>query len=250
MVEYVVQKHDTITAIKERFNVTWKQIQRQNPHAVGKLGESGRWFLKEGAGLTFEDEASGTDAATFQDQLKLSSQRLVHTVCSGDTLWGLSKAYGVDVKAIADLNGLENPDLIQVGQSLSIPEIQSSKPEKDTETRQSLSSESTALKAGEENADSPDARSVEKECLDALARDSMPMPLYTGELSIPEYGPTDSISAENAVADGLTLNVVETNAAVASTAPGAPVEVGNEMLHRFQIRSVLIQFGFPSPPTD
>jgi len=228
MIEYIVQKNDTIPVVKERFNVTWKEIQSQNPYAVGKIGETGHWFLKEGAKLTFENTNPGMDAATFQDQLKLSSQRVVHKVRAGDTLWGLSKTYGVDVAAIADLNGLRNPDLIRVGQVLSIPEIKNLNSDKELEAGGLVSPDSPAAKVGEGNAYSPDARSVEKECLKALAGDIMPMPLYTGELSIPEHGPKAPHPEGNAGAESLFPKVDETKAAAIS-APGVNGKTGIDL---------------------
>ena len=44
-----------------------------------------------------------------------------HTVGAGDTLWGLSRKYGVSVDAIRQANGLSS-DVIVTGQSLSIPQ--------------------------------------------------------------------------------------------------------------------------------
>jgi LysM repeat protein len=43
-----------------------------------------------------------------------------HTVQSGDTLWGLSKKYGVSVEALRTMNALTT-DTIKPGQTLKIP---------------------------------------------------------------------------------------------------------------------------------
>lgn len=43
-----------------------------------------------------------------------------HVVSSGDTLFGLSRKYGVSVDSIKQANGLSS-DIIRTGQSLSIP---------------------------------------------------------------------------------------------------------------------------------
>lgn len=43
-----------------------------------------------------------------------------HTVKKGETLSGLAKRYGTTVKALADLNGIENVNLIYIGQVLTI----------------------------------------------------------------------------------------------------------------------------------
>lgn len=45
----------------------------------------------------------------------------VHTVRSGDTLWGLSKEYNVSVQALASANGLSEKSTLQIGQKLTVP---------------------------------------------------------------------------------------------------------------------------------
>ena len=45
-----------------------------------------------------------------------------YTVQSGDNLSKIGKKYGVSYMAIAEANGIENPDLIHPGQELIIPE--------------------------------------------------------------------------------------------------------------------------------
>ncbi len=50
-----------------------------------------------------------------------SAGSTVHIVKAGDTLYSIARYYGVDAAAIAQANGLVNPDYIYVGQSLTIP---------------------------------------------------------------------------------------------------------------------------------
>ncbi|KAK6919693.1 LysM domain [Dillenia turbinata] len=50
-----------------------------------------------------------------------SKQRIVNIV-KGDTLWGLSKKYGVSIEAIKEANGLTG-DTIYAGKKLVIPDI-------------------------------------------------------------------------------------------------------------------------------
>jgi LysM repeat protein len=44
-----------------------------------------------------------------------------HTVQSGETLGAIAATYGLTSAAIANANGLANPNLIRVGQRLIIP---------------------------------------------------------------------------------------------------------------------------------
>ena len=44
-----------------------------------------------------------------------------HTVVPGDTLWDISRTYGVSIQTIIEANEIANPDRIRVGQILIIP---------------------------------------------------------------------------------------------------------------------------------
>lgn len=48
-------------------------------------------------------------------------QRTIYTVQGGDTLSGIASRYGTTYQALADYNGISNPNLIYVGQQIVIP---------------------------------------------------------------------------------------------------------------------------------
>ena len=43
-----------------------------------------------------------------------------YTVAKGDTLWSISRRYGVSVNDLVRINGITNPNLIVIGQKILI----------------------------------------------------------------------------------------------------------------------------------
>lgn len=64
----------------------------------------------------------------FHDYRRAASdgrrQGVYHVVEPGQTLWRISRTYGVDVEEIAVLNGIPNPDRLRAGARLFIPRAQ------------------------------------------------------------------------------------------------------------------------------
>jgi len=56
---------------------------------------------------------------------KVSGEALstVYTVKPGDTLWSISRIFGVSLNELKELNGIQDGDLIKVGQVLRLPEV-------------------------------------------------------------------------------------------------------------------------------
>jgi LysM repeat protein len=67
------------------------------------------------APAAYEEESS--DAAV---SVTPTSEPRIHTVVRGDTLWGLSKQYGVSVSSIKRENSMVN-DIVVLGANLKIP---------------------------------------------------------------------------------------------------------------------------------
>ncbi len=47
----------------------------------------------------------------------------IHVIKSGDTLYSLAKTYQVPVDAIAKANDIKNPENLQIGQRIIIPQL-------------------------------------------------------------------------------------------------------------------------------
>lgn len=53
----------------------------------------------------------------------LYAEPLVHILKRGDTLYSISRQYGVPADAIMAFNNISNPDRLQIGQSIKIPDV-------------------------------------------------------------------------------------------------------------------------------
>ncbi len=154
MIEYHVQKGDTIAGVTSRLNTNWEALQKNNPQSIGKA-KNGNWFLKEGATITTENsfdksllKAQATKTSPVsQEPIHISQQQtklmhsinakheqvlpsmpatnkeesITHTIKAGETLWDLAiNKYHVHVKDIMKENGITDPKTLQIGQQITI----------------------------------------------------------------------------------------------------------------------------------
>jgi len=139
MTIYKVQKGDTIAWVTQHMQTDWQTLKKQNPAAVGRLQRNGHWFLKEGAEVKVDKESFSS--VLEQATQKSASQQAktegggntkgyaTYTVQPGDTLWGLAvEKFHVNLKDLVHDNGIENPDMIQVGRKLRIKKDQPQQP--------------------------------------------------------------------------------------------------------------------------
>jgi rare lipoprotein A len=141
MINYHVQKGDTIAAVSKRLNTNWETLRKNNPESIGKA-KNGNWFLKEGATVnapqSFEQSlqkaqqqsiAATTKKVQLPDTID-NPKTTTHTLQAGETIWELAvKKYHVHVDDIMKDNNISDPRTLQVGQELTIR-----LPEKGTET--------------------------------------------------------------------------------------------------------------------
>jgi uncharacterized protein YvpB/nucleoid-associated protein YgaU len=114
---YVVQEGDTLQSIADTFGVDPEAIRRSsympNPDAL----EAGQVIVIPDPGQ------SPSEAAQMAAELEGTSPwvQTAHWVSGDDTLGSIAAMYGHDPQALADFNGLENPDSIAPGQRILIP---------------------------------------------------------------------------------------------------------------------------------
>lgn|GEM_PF-1073919 len=95
---YTVQPGDTLTAIAAKFNTSTASIAYIN-------------------GLTSPDRISvGMDLSVIEN-----ASGIVVKVSQGDTLWDISRRYGVSIPEIAQANNLDVSEVLKVGTTLILP---------------------------------------------------------------------------------------------------------------------------------
>jgi len=105
-----VERQDTLYSIALLFNTTVEAIRALNSLADAAAIQVGQ-VLK----------ITGTPSPT-------SGTLVEYTVQPGDTLFSIAQKYGTTVEAISQANGIVNPQFIEVGQKLTIPQGSSGSP--------------------------------------------------------------------------------------------------------------------------
>lgn len=146
---YVIEPGDTMAKIAQKFNTDMNIIARYNGIPDLDHIEAGRilripqnfeenvYIIRPGDTLTKIarqycttvqelvqlNELSDPDVITAGESLKLPNEGCdnIHIVKEGDTLYALAKLYDTTPEALADLNGIEDPDRLVIGQLLRIP---------------------------------------------------------------------------------------------------------------------------------
>jgi LysM repeat protein len=101
-----------------------EDMQRKGPSATGKSKklEPFKEPIKEPAKVA-TTESSGSDAKSSSSQSAthalLKSGSTVHVVKPGETLFGISRRYGLDIEKVKKMNKLPD-DIIEVGQKLMV----------------------------------------------------------------------------------------------------------------------------------
>lgn len=74
---------------------------------------------------TAESVALGTESAApsvhLQKEREAEESGRIHVVAAGDTLYNIGVRYGVNPRAIQQLNGISNPSGLSIGQEIKIP---------------------------------------------------------------------------------------------------------------------------------
>ena len=103
---HVVRRGDTLSTIAQRHGVSLSDLRRWN-----RFGNSS--LIRPGQRIRLGPR---TDLASSGE----ASERRRHVVQSGDTLWSISRRYGVPVSELSRRNGLGRDSRIRPGQTLIV----------------------------------------------------------------------------------------------------------------------------------
>ncbi|MEM6527984.1 MAG: LysM peptidoglycan-binding domain-containing protein [Chloroflexota bacterium] len=120
---YTVVRGDTLNNIARRFGTTFTAIAQANNLANPNLIFPGQVLTIPGT--TAADTGSGTTTGETVDtpvtDTGSGSTGGQYTVVPGDTLNAIARRFNTSTTAIAQANGITNPNLIFVGQVLNVP---------------------------------------------------------------------------------------------------------------------------------
>lgn len=105
---YQIRSGDTLSGIAARNRTTVAALMQANPQIRNAN------LIRAGQSLNLPGSSD-----SFQPAPSTSGSR--YTVRPGDTLSAIGSRFGVSYQSIAQANGISNPNLIHVGQSLVIP---------------------------------------------------------------------------------------------------------------------------------
>lgn len=148
---YAVQPGDTLSAIADKFGTTYQILSAINgigdPNQIwpgqvlkvtGTASQESTYYVQAGDTLSSIASKFGTTVANLASINHISNPNVIYvgqkiyvgeaaqgqsnayTAQSGDTLSGIASKFGTTWQALAQKNGLANPNVIYVGQTLTI----------------------------------------------------------------------------------------------------------------------------------
>ncbi len=103
---HTVKRGETLTSIAAKYGITVDELMSVNGLTDPSLVFEGTRLRLDGP-PAFVAEGTGSQVS--------------HTVAKGETLASIARRYGTTVRQLADLNGISNPNLIYVGQVITVP---------------------------------------------------------------------------------------------------------------------------------
>uniref|UniRef100_A0A7V3YLE9 LysM peptidoglycan-binding domain-containing protein n=1 Tax=Candidatus Caldatribacterium californiense TaxID=1454726 RepID=A0A7V3YLE9_9BACT len=107
---HIVRQGDSLWRISRQYGVDMKSLMKAN-------GLTETSILQVGMRLVIPKETGRTAVASSSSATSWET----YTVKKGDTLWSISRRFGVPLKELLQANGLRETSVLQIGQALRVP---------------------------------------------------------------------------------------------------------------------------------
>lgn len=139
---YTVKSGDTLSRIAGEFSTTVNKLASLNDiHNVNRIYVGQRLLVRQPAAT---QQTSTTAPAKQAESTNTNSNTNTYTVQNGDTLSGIANKFNTTYTHLAQVNHISNPNLIRVGQVLTIHQSTSNQSSNVASTAHQTSSNTTA----------------------------------------------------------------------------------------------------------
>ena len=196
---YTVKKGDSLWKIAQMYDVTHQELAAYNDMSVDEILPVGKTLsIPPGGRLVPEDERKSARSISASSGKSIEQQPIPaggsYTVEKGDSLWVISRRFGVTMDDIRRINDLST-DVLQVGQVLKLPKGAA-------DTASDSSSQETVERSVDEGIDAMEP--IEKSAAEASEPDVTPQPppnLPTPNVTFPQ-------TLDHTVIEGETLEII------------------------------------------
>ncbi len=109
--EYRVKAGDSLWSIASRFDVSLRELRQRNN------------FYKEAKRLQKGQKLVIPGRTNHQGIRELAQERANYRVQKGDTLWDISKRFGVSLQTLVQANGMDKNESLDIGMKLYVPDM-------------------------------------------------------------------------------------------------------------------------------
>jgi len=127
-ITHIVKKGETLWSIAQKYNLEISSLLTINNFIDPHLISIGQEIKIPSSKNVISNKHLSEQKMAQENKNKGSNQNenlnsLIHIVKAGDSLWSISRKYGVSSEVIAEVNNLKDKDLLSIGQRLEIPAI-------------------------------------------------------------------------------------------------------------------------------